>query len=249
MTLEELDPKKIPQHIAIIMDGNGRWAKQRMERRLFGHRNAITAVRQAVETAARMGVSYLTLYAFSTENWNRMQDEVDGLMALLASALVNEIDTLISNNVRLRMIGDIDRLPADTAQSLRESIHRTSANTGLTLILALSYSARWELTEAMRAIAAEVQKGTLTPASIDEKTIAGHLSTADFPDPDLLIRTGGELRLSNFLLWQLSYAEFYFTDLLWPDFRSKHLIQAVGDYQQRQRRYGKSGDQVEAFNS
>ena len=245
MNIPELDKTRIPQHVAVIMDGNGRWAKQRKHERLFGHKNAITAVRQTIETAGEIGVKYLTLYAFSTENWNRRKEEVDGLMVLLAKTIADEIDELQRNNVRLCMIGDIDRLPDFAAKSLKDCINQTASNSGLTLVLALSYSSRWELARAMRQIASEAKAGTLDVDAITEETIAQHLATAQYPDPDLLIRTGGEQRLSNFMLWQMSYAEFYFTDLLWPDFRREHFIEAIADYQSRQRRYGRSGDQLE----
>ena len=244
MKLEELDKNNIPQHVAIIMDGNGRWAKSRNHIRLFGHQNALTAVRSAVESTVALGVKYLTLYTFSTENWNRPKEEVDGLMDLLVKAIRDETKTMMDNNVRLLFIGDIERLPRQSQQKLLECIDETSGNTGSSVILALSYSSRWEIAEAMRRMSDDIVDGRLRRDDIGEETLRNYLTTRDIPDPDLLIRTGGELRLSNFLLWQMAYTEFYFTDLLWPDFRHEDYYDAVGAYQQRQRRYGKTGDQV-----
>lgn len=244
MQLEDLDKTNVPRHVAIIMDGNGRWAKQRNHIRLFGHQNALAAVRSAVEATVALGVEYLTLYTFSTENWNRPQDEVDGLMELLVKAIRDETKTMMENNVRMGFIGDIDRLPPQSRQKLQACIEETAANTGATLILALSYSARWEMAEAMRKMYDDITAGRLQRADIGEETLRGYLTTRDIPDPDLLIRTGGELRLSNFLLWQMAYTEFYFSDQLWPDFRHEDYYDAVAAYQQRQRRYGKTGDQV-----
>ncbi len=244
MQLEDLDKTNVPRHVAIIMDGNGRWAKQRNHIRLFGHQNALAAVRSAVEATVALGVEYLTLYTFSTENWNRPQDEVDGLMELLVKAIRDETKTMMENNVRMGFIGDIDRLPPQSRQKLQACIEETAANTGATLILALSYSARWEMAEAMRKMYDDITAGRLQRADIGEETLRGYLTTRDIPDPDLLIRTGGELRLSNFLLWQMAYTEFYFSDQLWPDFRHEDFYDAVAAYQQRQRRYGKTGDQV-----
>ena len=244
MQLEDLDKTNVPRHVAIIMDGNGRWAKQRNHIRLFGHQNALAAVRSAVEATVALGVEYLTLYTFSTENWNRPQDEVDGLMELLVKAIRDETKTMMENNVRMGFIGDIDRLPPQSRQKLQACIEETAANNGATLILALSYSARWEMAEAMRKMYDDITAGRLQRADIGEETLRGYLTTRDIPDPDLLIRTGGELRLSNFLLWQMAYTEFYFSDQLWPDFRHEDYYDAVAAYQQRQRRYGKTGDQV-----
>ncbi len=244
MQLEDLDKTNVPRHVAIIMDGNGRWAKQRNHIRLFGHQNALAAVRSAVEATVAIGVEYLTLYTFSTEHWNRPQDEVDGLMELLVKAIRDETKTMMENNVRMGFIGDIDRLPPQSRQKLQACIEETAANTGATLILALSYSARWEMAEAMRKMYDDITAGRLQRADIGEETLRGYLTTRDIPDPDLLIRTGGELRLSNFLLWQMAYTEFYFSDQLWPDFRHEDYYDAVAAYQQRQRRYGKTGDQV-----
>ena len=240
-TIEQIDRSRVPQHVAIIMDGNGRWAMRPQHQRLFGHQNAMDAVRAAVEAAVALKVGYLTLYTFSTENWNRPQDEVDGLMELLITAVHNETKTLMDNNVRLQTIGDRGRLPAKSRRVLEGCIDQTAANSGTTLILALSYSSRWEIAEALRQICRQ----GLKPEEVDEDTLRRYLTTRDYPDPDLLIRTGGELRVSNFLLWQMAYTEFYFTDLLWPDFRHEHFYDAVLDYQQRQRRFGKTEAQVE----
>lgn len=233
--LEQIDMTRVPRHVAIIMDGNGRWAKRQQHERIFGHRNALTAVRQAVEAAVQLKVDYLTLYTFSTENWNRPQEEVTGLMELLVKAVKEETKTLMDNNVRLQAIGDMTRLPERSRRVLQECIERTSTNRATTLVLALSYSARWEVAEALKQV---VREG-LKPEDIDEETLRRYLTTRDYPDPDLLIRTGGELRVSNFLLWQMAYTEFYFTDLLWPDFRHEDFYEAVVAYQSRQRRFGR----------
>ena len=241
ITLEQIDRSRVPQHVAIIMDGNGRWAMKQEHERLFGHQSAITAVRQAVEAAVQLGIGYLTLYTFSTENWNRPQSEVDGLMELLVKAIRDETKTLMDNNVRLQTIGDTSRLPERSRQKLQECIDTTAANSGTTLILALSYSSRWEIAEALRQLCRQ----PLRPEEVDEDTLRRYLSTRDYPDPDLLIRTGGELRISNFLLWQLAYTELYFSDQLWPDFRHEDFYAAVYDFQQRQRRFGKTEAQVE----
>ena len=240
-TLEQIDPSRVPTHVAIIMDGNGRWAMQQQHERLFGHQNAFTAVRQAVEAAVQAGVKYLTLYTFSTENWNRPQAEVDGLMELLIKAVKEETKTLMDNNVRLAMIGDLQRIPERSRSMLEQCMQQTADNSALTLILALSYSARWEIAEAVRTICRE----RLSPDAVDEETLRRYLTTASYPDPDLLIRTGGELRISNFLLWQMAYTEFYFSEQLWPDFRHEDFFEAIVDYQQRQRRFGKTEAQVE----
>ena len=240
-TLEQIDKSRVPQHVAIIMDGNGRWAMKQNHARLFGHNNAIEAVRAAVEAAVQLNVRYLTLYTFSTENWNRPQEEVDGLMELLIKAVHNETKTLMDNNVRLQAIGDLQRIPERSRKVLLGCIEKTSANTGTTLALALSYSSRWEIAEALKQICREGLKAE----DINEETLRRYLTTRDYPDPDLLIRTGGELRISNFLLWQMAYTEFYFSDLLWPDFRHEDFFKAVLDYQQRQRRFGKTEAQVE----
>lgn len=244
-TLESVDLARIPQHVAIIMDGNGRWAQQQAQRRIFGHQHAITAVREAVEAAVDMGVKYLTLYTFSTENWNRPQDEVDGLMQLIIKAVKEETPMLMKHNVRMQPIGDISRLPEKSLRNLQQCINDTANNTGLTLIMALSYSARWEIQQALKSIVADAKTGALQPENVTEDSLRGYLTTKNYPDPDLLIRTGGEQRVSNFLLWQMAYTEFYFTDLLWPDFRKTHFFEAVADFQSRQRRFGKTGAQVE----
>lgn len=244
MNLEDLDKTNMPRHVAIIMDGNGRWAKRLGRIRLYGHQHAITAVRQSVEAAVACGIEYLTLYTFSTENWNRPQDEVEGLMRLLVDGIQNETKTMMDNNVKLRLIGDIQRLPEYSRKKLAECIEQTAANTGTTIVLALSYSSRWEIGQALRRCASDVASLQLDPAQINDETLRSYLTTYDIPDPDLLIRTGGECRLSNFLLWQMAYTEFYFSQQLWPDFRRENFYDAVADYQQRQRRYGKTGDQV-----
>lgn len=242
ITIDQIDKSRVPQHVAIIMDGNGRWAMRQQHERLFGHQSAMDAVRAAVEAAVALRIGYLTLYTFSTENWNRPQAEVDGLMELLITAVHNETKTLMDNNVRLQTIGDLQRIPERSRSVLQGCINQTSANSGTTLILALSYSSRWEVAQAIKRICSE----SLRPEEVDEDTLRRYLCTAAYPDPDLLIRTGGELRVSNFLLWQMAYTEFYFTDLLWPDFRHEHFYEAVLDYQQRQRRFGKTEAQVEA---
>jgi undecaprenyl diphosphate synthase len=241
----QINKDNLPKHIAVIMDGNGRWAKQQDKERIFGHQNAITAVRETVEGAAELGIGYLTLYAFSTENWNRPQAEVQGLMQLLVKCIREETPTLQKNNIRLQTIGDTESLPKDTYNELMMSIEETSKNTGTTLILALSYSSRWEIKEALKAIVADAKDGNLSAQDITETTMHKYLCTKDYPDPDLLIRTSGEYRISNFLLWQLAYTELYFTQKLWPDFRKQDLIDAIIDYQGRQRRFGKTGEQVE----
>ena len=235
---------EIPRHIAIIMDGNGRWAKRRGRPRISGHTEGVESVRDIVNACGELGVRYLTVYAFSTENWKRPQDEVSLLMRLLVKALRDETDRLHSNNVCLRVIGDVQALPAEVQGGLRESIRKTAANTGLMLILALSYSGRWDLTEAMRQLARDIAAGRLAPEGVTEEALAARLSTAGIPDPDLLIRTSGELRISNFLLWQLAYTEFHITPKLWPDFRREELYEAIAEYQRRERRFGMVSDQV-----
>ena len=240
-----INKDNLPKHIAVIMDGNGRWAKQQDKERIFGHQNAIIAVRETVECAAELGVGYLTLYAFSTENWNRPQAEVQGLMQLLVKCIREETPTLQKNNIRLQTIGDTKSLPQDTYNELMMSIEETSKNTGTTLILALSYSSRWEIKEALKEVVRDAKEGKLSAEDINETTLHRYLCTRNCPDPDLLIRTSGELRISNFLLWQLAYTELYFTQKLWPDFRKQDLIDAIADYQGRQRRFGKTGEQVE----
>ena len=242
--IEDIDLSRVPRHVAIIMDGNGRWAQKQSQIRLFGHQHATQAVREAVEAAARLHVGFLTLYTFSTENWNRPKAEVDGLMQLIVKTVDEETPTLMKNNVRMRVVGDTSRLPEASWRSLQQIIATTSGNTGTTLTLALSYSSRWEIAEALKGIVSDAANGTIKKDDINEETLRNYLATNYMPDPDLLIRTGGELRVSNFLLWQMAYTEFYFTDLLWPDFRQEHFFEAVYDFQNRQRRYGKTGEQV-----
>ena len=242
----ELDTQNIPAHVAVIMDGNGRWAKQRGGLRVFGHQSAITAVRETVEEAAELGVRYLTLYAFSTENWNRPALEVMALMQLLVHTIRQETATLLKNSIRLESIGDISTLPKNCQRELAEAKDLTKAGTRMTLVLALSYSGRWDLTQAAQRMAADVADGKLKPDDVSEATVAGYLVTANMPDPELLIRTSGEQRISNFLLWQLAYTELYITDLLWPDFRKQHFQEAIRAYQRRERRFGKTSEQIAA---
>jgi undecaprenyl diphosphate synthase len=236
--------EKLPKHIAIIMDGNGRWAKERGEDRLFGHMRGVESVRNVVESAAELGVQYLTLYAFSTENWLRPQQEVSGLMELLVSTIRKEVPMMQKNKIRLRVIGATDLLPEKVQEELFEAVDETSANDRLHLILALSYSSRWEITRAARLLAEDVTKHLVKPEEIDESVFSKYLCTYDIPDPELMIRTSGEARLSNFLLFQLAYTELYFTPTHWPDFRKEHLYEAILHYQQRERRFGKTGEQV-----
>lgn len=239
----ELDMKRIPTHVAIIMDGNGRWAAERGKERSFGHQAGVETVRRITSECVRLGVKYLTLYTFSTENWNRPEDEVSALMGLVLSSLEDEI--FMKNNVRFRVIGDVKRLPESVRAKLRETEEHTAANTTMTMVVALSYSARWEMTHALQNIVADVQAGRVHADDVDEKLVGQHLETAFMPDPDLLIRTGGELRVSNFLLWQIAYSELYFCDTYWPDFNEADLHQAIIDFQSRQRRFGKTERQIE----
>ena len=240
----QINLDKLPSHIAIIMDGNGRWAKQHGKPRVFGHRNGVKSVRETTEAAAELGVEYLTLYAFSTENWNRPQFEINALMTLLVETLRKEIHTLNKNNIRLKAIGDLSKLPEKTYKALLEGIEETSQNTRMTLVLALNYSARWEILNAAKVLAEEVSNLRLKPADIDEKTFEHALSTKGIPDPELLIRTSGETRISNFLLWQIAYAELYFTPIFWPEFRKNNLYEAIIDFQNRERRFGKTSEQI-----
>ncbi len=240
----KLDKDNLPRHIAIIMDGNGRWAQQRGKPRIMGHKVGVESVQAIVTTCREMGIKILTLYAFSTENWNRPALEVQTLMGLLKNYLESELSAMVKNGVSLRCIGEIERIPDEARKVLKKVISETADNDGLILNLALSYGGKNELVHAMRTLAKQCQDGALSPDKIDEASISDHLYTAGLVDPDLLIRTGGEHRLSNFLLWQASYAELYFSDILWPDFRAGELVAAIGDYQQRQRRFGKTGDQV-----
>ncbi len=235
---------RLPAHIAIIMDGNGRWAKEKGEDRLFGHLHGVESVRDIVEGCAELGIRYLTLYAFSTENWERPQYEVTGLMELLVDTIRKEVPTLNKNNIRLHMIGDMEMLPDAARNELNDALAETSTNKGLNLIMALSYSSRWEIIDAIKKIAQEVKDGTLQPADISQETMQLKLSTAAFPDPELMIRTSGEYRMSNFLLYQLAYSELYFTQTRWPDFRKENLYEAILDFQSRERRFGKTGEQV-----
>ncbi len=242
--INQIDPARVPAHVAIIMDGNGRWAKSRGLDRCEGHVEGVSTVRKITEIASETGVRYLTLYAFSTENWNRPKEEVDALMHLIVVAIERETPDLIKNNVRLTMIGDFDRMPSSAYERLVRCINDTSHCTGLVLNLALSYSSRWELTRAAREIARDAAAGLIDPAEINDETVAAHLATASMPDPDLLIRTGGDFRVSNFLLWQLAYTELYFTDTYWPDFDKESFCRAIIEYQSRERRFGLTSEQV-----
>ena len=238
-----LDMNRIPRHIAIIMDGNGRWAAERGKPRSFGHQAGVDTVRRITSECTRLGVKYLTLYTFSTENWNRPADEVAALMGLVLSSLEDEI--FMKNNVRFRVVGDTERLPQAVRQKLQETMEHTAANTAMTMVVALSYSSRWEITKAAQKLAREAAQGKINPDDITEETVSEHLATAFMPDPDLLIRTGGEQRISNYLLWQIAYSELYFCDTFWPDFSEADLHKAIASFQSRQRRFGKTGAQVE----
>ena len=242
--IEKIDKNRLPRHVAIIMDGNGRWAKAKGKDRSFGHQEGVVSVRKIMDAVTQFGLKYLTLYTFSTENWNRPEEEVQALMSLLVSAIHRETPDMMKKNVRLTAIGDLSRLREDAYNTLQECIDMTSANTGTTLVLALSYSSRWEITRAARQLAQEVLEQKINPNDITEAMVSDHLTTKNIPDPDLLIRTGGEKRISNFLLWQLSYAEFFFTDVFWPDFREEELYEAILYYQQRERRFGKTSEQL-----
>jgi di-trans,poly-cis-decaprenylcistransferase len=241
---QELDIKRIPRHIAIIMDGNGRWAKERGKERSFGHQAGVDTVRRITSECVRLGVKFLTLYTFSTENWSRPETEIAALMGLVLSSLEDEI--FMKNNVRFQVVGDIERLPQSVQDKLRETMEHTARNTAMTMVVALSYSSRWELTRAAQSIARDVKQGTLQPEDITEELMNQRLETAFMPDPELLIRTGGELRISNYMLWQIAYSELYFCDTYWPDFNEVDLHQAITSYQARQRRFGKTGVQVES---
>lgn len=244
--IKQIDKQRLPKHIAVIMDGNGRWAQQHGKPRIFGHKNGVRSVREISEAAAEIGVDYLTLYAFSTENWNRPVAEVDALMLLLIETVRGELETLNENSIKLNAIGDLENLPPKTYQALKEGMEDTKDNDRMTLTLALNYSSRWEISSAMRQIATKVKAGTLNPEEINDKTIANHLTTAHIPDPELLIRTSGEHRVSNYLLWQLAYTEFYFTDIFWPEFRKVDFFKAILDFQFRERRFGKTSAQLKA---
>jgi undecaprenyl diphosphate synthase len=241
---KKIDTLRLPVHIAIIMDGNGRWARQRGKERIFGHQQGVNAVREVIESAAELRLKYLTLYAFSTENWGRPDDEISALMGIMVQSLNVETDTLIKNNIRLKAIGDVNRLADDVRARLFETIELTSAADGLTLVIALSYSSRWEILNAARSLADDVKKGLIEPWVINEKDFERYLTTYGIPDPELMIRTSGELRISNFLLWQLAYTELYFTELLWPDFGKEEFYRAIIDFQKRERRFGKTSEQV-----
>jgi len=241
---EKIETRKLPVHIAVIMDGNGRWALQHGKERIFGHHQGVEAVRKIIEASAELGIKYLTLYAFSNENWGRPDDEVVALMGIMVDSLNNETATLLKNNIRMTSIGDLDRLDADVRKRLSDTIKVTSVSTGLNLIVALSYSSRWEITNAARIIATEVKSGSLQPGEITEEEFEKHITTHGVPDPDLMIRTSGELRISNFLLWQLAYTELYFTEKLWPDFGKEDLYEAIINFQNRERRFGKTSEQV-----
>jgi len=236
---EKIDKSHLPKHIAIIMDGNGRWAKERGYDRIFGHQNGVSSVRETTEAASEIGIEYLTLYAFSTENWSRPQAEVDALMELLIDTIEKETPTLNKNNVRLMAIGDLSRLPGNAGEKLQRCIDITNQNTGLALVLALSYSSRWEITNAVKTICQEVEAGRLRSEDINEEMVNNYLTTKSIPDPDLLIRTSGEERISNFLLWQIAYTELYFTQTHWPEFKKENFYQAIYEFQQRERRFGK----------
>ncbi len=240
----KIDVDKLPEHVAIIMDGNGRWAKRQGRPRAFGHRSAVQSVRETTEAAAELGIKFLTLYAFSTENWNRPAAEVNALMTLLVDTIRSEINTLNKNNIRLQTIGDLDKLPSASRKALMRGIESTKDNTRMTLILALNYSAKWEIMKAVKEIAQQVQQGALSPDEVNEDMFSNMLATRGIPDPALLIRTSGETRISNFLLWQIAYAELYFTTIYWPDFRKQNLYEAILDFQNRERRFGKISEQI-----
>ena len=241
---ERIDPARLPRHVAVIMDGNGRWAKEHGKPRIFGHRNGVKAVREITEASAEIGIPFLTLYAFSTENWNRPALEVNALMDILVSTIREELETMNKNNIRLGVIGDISRLPNLTRKALLEGIEKTKNNSRMTLTLALNYSARWEITEAMHKVAKQVEEGKLKATDINENMVNALLATAHMPDPELLIRTSGEHRISNFLLWQIAYTELYFSDVYWPDFEREDFYNAIIDYQQRERRFGRISEQL-----
>lgn len=241
---ENIDISRLPRHVAVIMDGNGRWAKHHGKPRVFGHRNGVKAVREITEAAAELGIEYLTLYAFSTENWSRPKLEVNALMRLLVETVYQETSTLQENNIRLQAIGELDLLPKPTLKALRDGMEQTRHNERMTLILALNYSGKWDITQAAQRLAQQVEQGQLRPEDIDQAALAGALSTAGIPDPELLIRTSGEARISNFLLWQLAYAELHFTQVFWPEFRRQHFYEALIDYQRRERRFGKISEQI-----
>jgi undecaprenyl diphosphate synthase len=244
MNKTDIDTNAVPNHVAVIMDGNGRWAKQKGKNRLFGHHNGVKAVRETIEAAAEIGVKHVTLYAFSTENWTRPKEEINGLMELLVFTINKEIKTLMENDISLHAIGDLNSLPGACHRELKKAIEKTSSNKRMKLILALSYSSKWEIMNAVLALASDVQANKVDPATINENLFTNYLATASYPDPELLIRTSGEHRISNFLLWQIAYAELYFTEKLWPDFRKEDFFDAIADYQKRERRFGKTSEQL-----
>jgi undecaprenyl diphosphate synthase len=243
--LKQINTDKLPSHIAIIMDGNGRWARQKGMDRIFGHQQGVNALREVIEAAAELKIKFLTVYAFSTENWGRPDEEVSALMGIMVQSLTKETGTLIKNNIRLTAIGDTERLADDVRERLMETIHLTSGATGLNLVVAMSYSSRWEITEAAKKLTADIISGIADPDSVDESSFEKYLTTSGIPDPELMIRTSGEVRISNFLLWQLAYTELYFTEILWPDFGKEEFYKAINDYQKRERRFGKTSEQVE----
>jgi undecaprenyl diphosphate synthase len=246
---DQIDLNKVPNHVAIIMDGNGRWAAQRGSDRIFGHQHGVDSVRASIKAAAEIGVKYLTLYAFSTENWNRPKLEVEALMSLLVNVIKSESDELLKNNIRLKTVGDHESLPKRVRKEVDNMVEKLSKNTGLTVVMALSYSSRWEIINAVKSIVADVKKGKIDPDDISQELFPHYLSTANIPDPELMIRTSGEKRLSNFLLWQLAYAELYFTTKFWPDFSEEDFWEAICNYQQRERRFGKTSEQIKKPNS
>ena len=244
ISTDQIDTARLPRHVGSIMDGNGRWAKKQGLARMFGHKQGVETVHNITVAATKLGIEYLTLYTFSTENWNRPKEEVDALMTLLVDTIAKETPTLMNNNVRLQTIGDINRLPEGTKQKFLGCIEETSRNSGLTMVIALSYSARWEITEAVREAVRLTQAGQLRPEDVSEQMVSALMTTREMPDPDLLIRTSGEYRISNFLLWQLAYSELYFTDCLWPEFTDEEFYKAIVDYQKRERRFGKTSEQI-----
>ncbi len=244
--ISDIDKSKLPKNVAIIMDGNGRWAKQKGEHRIFGHQNGVSAVREVTESAAELGIQFLTLYAFSTENWNRPAEEVNALMELLVSTISKEVKTLNKNKIRLQAIGNLKSLPGNCHEELMNAIKETEQNDRMTLVLALSYSSKWEIIEAVKSVAEKVKKNEIAPEKINETVFTSYLTTKNIPDPELLIRTSGEQRISNFLLWQIAYAELYFTEKLWPDFHKEDFFEAVLDYQNRERRFGKTSEQLKS---
>jgi len=241
---QNISPCRLPVHIAIIMDGNGRWAVKHGKDRIYGHREGVESVRAIIEAAAELGIKYLTLYAFSTENWGRPDEEVNALMGIMVQSLNNETGTLLKNNIRMTAIGDFSRLAPDVMNRLSETISLTSSSTGLNLVIALSYSSRWEITEAAKKMADDMSKGRISPEKVNDSVFEKYLNTCGIPDPDLMIRTSGEMRISNFLLWQLAYTELYFTEKLWPDFRKEDFYDAIINFQNRERRFGKTGEQI-----